>query len=314
MQTRFSAGKQRNTPMNAQLVSVGRFFPGRAGLVLTLLLPLAPAAHGQSRVNVLHIGATGTLTGRADSPMERAGVDTLRVFIKEETGFDSEIAGQLKWDDLAARLAKRQVHVAVFQGFEFAWAKKRDPELKALALAVNRDRYPVAIVLTRRISAVKDFAGLRGRSLSLTVTSLGFLRLFIDRQCTDQGKGTAAFFSKIASADNFEDALDDVVDGLADATVVDRVALAAYEQRKPGRYQKLVEVARSEPFPPLVVAYYASALDEGTLNQFRDGLLGATDKDKGKRLLNLSKLTAFEPIPSDFARVLAETRKAFPAP
>src|SRR5262249_29423954 len=123
-----------------------------------------------------------------------------------------------------------------------------------------------------------------------------------------------AFFSKITFPDNVEDALDDVVDGLVQATVIDRAALDAYKRRKPGRFKRLQEVVRSQPFPPTVVAYYNAALGEATLRRFKDGLLGGASKEKGEMLLTLSRLTGFETVSKDFSRVLAETRKAYPPP
>src|SRR5262249_9243492 len=265
----------------------------------------------QAGVRVLRIGATGTLTGNADSPKEKAGAATLHRFIKDETGLDNEILGQMGWPDLADKLAKGRLHLAVFQGYEFAWAQGRHPGLQPLAVAVNGDPYPVACVLARQDNPAKDFAGLQGRSLSLPVTSHGYLRLFVERRSEAGGKNPEAFFSTITSPDNVEDALDDVVDGKVQATVVDRAALAAYKRRKPGRFSRLKVVARSQPFPPAVVAYYGSALDKATLRRFQDGLLGAARKEKGQMLLTLCRLTGFEAVPGDFGRVLARTREAY---
>jgi ABC-type phosphate/phosphonate transport system substrate-binding protein len=74
------------------------------------------------------------------------------------------------------------------------------------------------------------------------------------------------------------------------------------------------EVARSTPFPPVVVAYQDGALDARTRQRFRQGLLDAGKKKKGEVLLMLFKLTGFEAVPDDFDRVTADTRKHFPPP
>jgi ABC-type phosphate/phosphonate transport system substrate-binding protein len=266
----------------------------------------------QARLETLRIGASGTLTGNADDPKEKAGLKTLRRFIKDETGMDSDIIGQLNWQTLADKMAKGELHLAFLQGYEFAWAQEKYADLKALTIAVNLDRYPVACVLTRRDNPAKDFAGLRKQSLTLPTTSLGFLRLFVERQSEAAGKKAAEYFSKITTPDNVEDAIDDVVDGKVQATVVDRAALEAYQRRKPGRFKRLKEVTRSHPFPPAVVVYYGSALDQATLRRFKDGLLGAARKEKGQTLLTLSRLTGFESVPDDLGRTLARTRRAYP--
>jgi len=277
------------------------------------MLPDVVSPGQQNRVDVLRIGATGTLTGDADSRKEKTGLETLRRFIKDDTGLNSEIVGQKSWQEVAAQMAKGQYHIGVFQGFEFAWALEKHPELKPLAVGINIDRFPIACLVVQRDNLARDFAGLKGQSLSLPTTNQGFLRLFVDRKRQASGKPEDTFFSKITSPDNVEDALDDVVDGKVQATLVERAALEAYRRRKPGRFNRLKEVERSQPFPPMVVAYFGSNLDKATLQRFKDALLGAGRKEKGELLLTLSRLTGFETIPDDFQRVLGETRKAYPA-
>ena len=126
------------------------------------------------------------------------------------------------------------------------------------------------------------------------------------------GKKPEEFFAKITNPENVEDALDDAVDGAVQAVAVDRAALEAFKKRKPARFNRLKEVAKSQPFPPTVVVYLEGVLDNATLQRFRDGLLNASRKEKGQTLLTLFRLTGFETVPNDFDRVLAETRKAYP--
>jgi ABC-type phosphate/phosphonate transport system substrate-binding protein len=273
------------------------------------------AAHGQqAKIDVLCIGTSGTLTSDAPGSKEEGALETLRNFIKEETGLNNEILRQKSWSELLDKMVKGQLHLGVFQGYEFAWAQEKHPDLKPLALAVNVYRYPVAYVVTGRDNKAKTFADLQGQSLALPAISARYLHLFVERQSQANGKELKTFFSKIPSPENVEDALDDVVDGVVQATVVDRAGLEAYKRRKPGRFNRLKEVARSQPFPPTVVVYYGTVLDQATLKRFRDGLLGASRKEKGQTLLTLFRLTGFEAVPRDFDRVVAETRKAYPPP
>jgi hypothetical protein len=76
----------------------------------------------------------------------------------------------------------------------------------------------------------------------------------------------------------------------------------------------LKEVACSQRFPALIVAYYDKTLDGPTLRQLQDGLLRAGAREKEKVALSLFRLTGFDPVPADFEQVLAETCKAYPAP
>jgi ABC-type phosphate/phosphonate transport system substrate-binding protein len=245
---------------------------------------------------------------------EKGAIQTLKAFIKDETGMDDEITRQSDWRELAEKMAKGELQIGVFQGFEFAWAAEKNPGLKPLALAVNVYRYPVAYVVAKRDSSARDFAGLKGQSIVVPSTGQRFLDLFIKRQAEAKGEDLKSFFAKVASRDNVEDALDDVVDGTVQAAVIDRAALEGYKQRKPGRFRQLKEVAHSQPFPPALVAYCDHKLDDATLRRFKDGLLNAANKERGATMLTLFRLTGFEPVPEDFGRVLAQTREAYPAP
>jgi ABC-type phosphate/phosphonate transport system substrate-binding protein len=291
----------------------GFFFWTLAASALLAFLSLEGSAADQ-KLDVLRIGTSGQLTGRAAGPKEKAGLDTLHKYIKEENGLDNEILRQKDWRELADKLAKGQVHLGVFQGYEFAWARQSHPELKPLAIAVNVNRYPIVYVVTQRDDPAKDFAGLQGQSLALPATGQGFITLYVDKQSEANGKNAETFFSKITTPDNAEDALDSVVDGKVQAVAIDQAALAAYKARKPGRFKQLKPVAHSQPLPPVVVTYVDAVVDEATRDQFKKALLDASKNEKGQTLLTLFHLTGFETAPEDFDKVLADTVKEYPPP
>lgn len=291
---------------------------GRVSVVLACALVAAPGvpagAQEAKKIDVLRIGASGAIATDLSGTKEETAFEALRSFIKSETGFDNEIKRQKSWRELTDKMADGTLHLGVFQGYELSWATEKRAALKPLALAVNVHVYRTAHVITRSDNEATDFAGLQGKSLAVPRVSQGHLRLFVERQSQLSGKELKTFFSKITSPENIEDALDDVVDGVVQAAVVDRAGLEAYKRRKPGRFNRLKEVARSQPLPPPLVAYYEGMLDQDTLKRFRDGLLNARRKEKGQKLLTLFRLTAFQTPPADFDRVLAETRKAYPPP
>jgi ABC-type phosphate/phosphonate transport system substrate-binding protein len=281
------------------------------GLVVFLACLPGLLTARQSKVDVLRIGTSGSLTADRENK-EKGALESLKNFIKEQTGLKNDIARQKDWRELTDKMAKGDLHIGVYQGFEFAWATENRPELKPLALSVNVYRYPIAYVVTRKDNQAKDFAALQGQSICLPDTGQAFLRLYLDSQT--KGKGIDGFFSKVTTQQGVEDALDDVVDGVVQAAAIDRAALEAYKQRKPGRFDKLKKVAESAPFPPAVIAYYDKVLDDATLKTFKDGLLGANKTEKGKAVLTEFHLTGFDAVPDDFAKVLADTRKEYPPP
>jgi len=279
-----------------------------ASLALTVA---GSAVSGQkAKIETLLLGASA-LEGQS-APKEEAALGTLREFIKEETGLPNEIKRQKDWQELAGKMAKGELHIGVFEGFEYAWAQEKYKQLKPLAIAVNVYRYPVVYVVVKKDNAAKDFGGLKGQSLSIPAAGEAHLRLYVEHESKTAGKPMKEFFSKITSPDNFEDAFDDVVDGMVQVAVADRAALDAYKRRKPGRFNQLRPVVHSPPFPPPVVAYYEKVLDDTTLERFRKGLLESGKKEKGQTVLTLFRLTGFETPPDDFAKVLADTRKTYP--
>jgi ABC-type phosphate/phosphonate transport system substrate-binding protein len=286
---------------------------GFCALAPWLATCLAASRAEEAELKVLRIGSSGRLTAEG-AGKEKANLESLRSFIKDETGLNNEIIRQKGWSELADKIAKGQLELGVFQGYEFAWAQSRHARLKPLALAVNVYRYPVAYVVVRADNPAKDFSSLAGKGISLPDTGKRYLRVFVEHKCQALGKTRESFFSKVTAPDNFEDALDDVVDNKVQAAVADRAALEAYKQRKPGRFKRLKHVAHSEPLPPIVVAYYDNVVDEPTRERFRDGLLNAANKEKGQQMLTLFRLTGFESVPADFERIVARTRKTYPPP
>ena len=298
------------------------FFEGprfRGGLAVLLLaagaslvkLPSVEAQEAKDRV--LRIGSSGSLTASGNIKEEDA-LETLRSFLKEETGMENKIIKEKNWQEVADKLAKKELQIGVFQGFEFAWAQEKVPELKPLMLAVRVHREPKAFLMTQRDNKATDFAGLAGQTLSIPVSSVGFPRLFVEREALALGKKLDAFFSKITKPEESEDAIDDVVDGIVTATVIDQAGLEAFKGRKPGRFAKLKLVAQSIPFPSPVIAYKDKDLDAATLETFSAGLIKASQRERGKKMLNMFRLTEFKAVPSDFSKVVDETRKKYPAP
>src|SRR6266404_5820577 len=102
----------------------------------TLFLGGSAGVHG-GKVDVLRVGTSISLTGDTKGKKEDSARETLKSFIKEETGLDNEGSTQKDWRQLAENMAKGQLHLGVFEGYEFAWAQEKYPELQALAIAVN---------------------------------------------------------------------------------------------------------------------------------------------------------------------------------
>jgi len=253
------------------------------------------------------------MTQSSSNVKEDDALETLRSFIKDETGMENKITSEKSWQAVVDKLVKQELQIGVLQGYEFAWAQEKEPSLKPLMLAVKIHRYPAAFVVAKSDNKASDFGGLEGQALSIPSSSKGFPKLFVEREALAKGKKLEAFFSKIVTPEEPEDAIDDVVDGVVQAAVVDQAVLEAFKRRKPGRFARLKLIAQSQPFPPPVILYKDKDLDDATLEKFRNGLIKASTKERGQKMLNMFRLTGFESVPDDFGKVLAETRKKYPA-
>jgi ABC-type phosphate/phosphonate transport system substrate-binding protein len=167
--------------------------------------------------------------------------------------------------------------------------------------------------VVRKDAAIKKFGDLEGKILGVPKAGQGYQLLVANQQTQKAAsKDAKAFFKEIKFSDSVEDTLDDLVDGTLQAAAVDRTSLDAYKRRKPARFDQLRALMHSGQMTPTVIAYFDQKLDAKTAERFRDGLLNANKKEKGRTLLTYFKLTGFGTPPADFDKVLEETRKTYP--
>jgi ABC-type phosphate/phosphonate transport system substrate-binding protein len=238
----------------------------------------------------------------------------LKSLMESQTGMSGTLITGGEARNLGRQLMDDKFELAVFHGVEFAWVRQKHPELKPLVIAVRDGKPMYACLVVRGDSKFKNLCDLEGRSLAYCRQCREHCRLFIERRCESCGKGYEHFFSKITTPTDSEDALDDVVDGVVDAAVVDGAALERYKKVKPDRFGQLKEAIRSEPFPNAVVAYKPGVLSDQTLDRFRTGLITANQNAKGKQLLNMCRITCFEAIPDNYEQLLVNIAKAYPPP
>ncbi len=278
---------------------------------------LGTAAGGAARGtqgNPIRIGLVGSMFRDVPGPMVQALMGPFRSLMVEQTGLTGELVIGGDALGLARDLETNKVQLVVMHGVEFAWAKEKYPDLRPLVIAINRHRHLRANLVVRDDSTAADLADLKGKALSLPLRTREHCHLFLDQQCRSAGVQPADFFGQVVSHATVGAALDDVVRGKVQAVLVDGVSLESYGQVKSGCFARLKTIKQSPVFPAAVVAYHRGALDEATLARFRDGMIRANQNPQSRDLMSTWGLSAFEPIPADYERTLADIRKAFPAP
>jgi ABC-type phosphate/phosphonate transport system substrate-binding protein len=263
----------------------------------------------------LTIGMVRTLFRGQPEPLVRALMEPFGALLESQSGFRGDLVTAAEGADLAQMMAEGKCQVGVFHGIEFGWAQARHPDLRPLMIAVNQDSRLYACLVVRRDSRVTSFADLKGKKVAMPRLNHIHCQLFLEKRCADLGfTNPDRFLAEITRPGDPEAALDDVRDGKVPAAIVEDVALASYQRRKPERYRDLRLAVRSEAFPACVIAYRAGTLDEATLKQFRAGLFRANQLPLGKKLLALWNLTAFKEVPADYPKMLADILKTYPPP
>jgi ABC-type phosphate/phosphonate transport system substrate-binding protein len=287
------------------------------GLVL-LLVPSLPALEPEKKKvdpspTNIRVGIVRSLFRDIPEPLIKVSMIPFRALMHEQTGLDCDLIPPTDAYDLADHLAKHEVQIAVFQGFEFAWVLEKHPELKPLVIAVNKHRHRKAHLIVRDDYQGASVANLKGKELAIPTRSRDHCRLFVERACQESGQSTSQFFSKINGKLNVEDALDLLADDGLQAVVVDDVALECYQRRKPGRFGQLKDLCQSEWFPDTIVAYSPGVFSTAMVDRVRHGLMTSDKSAVGRQLLTLWLMTQFEQIPHDFDKMLSDISKAYPS-
>jgi ABC-type phosphate/phosphonate transport system substrate-binding protein len=139
-------------------------------------------------------------------------------------------------------------------------------------------------------------------------------RLFLERRCEECGCPAEEYLARITRPAHSEDGIDEVVEGSADAAVVDDTGLDRYEQDKAARFARLRTAQKSEPFPCGLIAYKPGSVDDATLERLRDGLLNCNQRRGGRELLSSIRITALEPVSPAYEKLVADIVKAYPPP
>jgi len=287
-------------------------------LIVGLLWP-SPAITarklGNSRApqGILKVGMSASFTRDVALPLAQSTREPFQMLMEGNTGFKNRLEVGIPMDVLSEQLMQGKLHLAIFQGVEFAWEQQKYPQLRPLAVAVNETPGRQAHLVVRKDSGIQAWWDLRGKDLAIPLHTRDHAALYVEKRCEKCCvMPSKEFFKRIIRGISAEEALDDLVEGSVSTVALDHVALRAYQRRKPGRFGELKLLCSSEQFPDSVVAYRNGALDQNTLDRCRTGLLRADKEKIGKFLLAFWGITHFAKVPDDLNESLAAIRKKYP--
>jgi ABC-type phosphate/phosphonate transport system substrate-binding protein len=279
-------------------------------LLLGLTLSRGGLAEATSRP--IRIGLIASLFRDTSEPLMQVIMRPFRSLMESQTGLNGQLVAGGEAQDLGQRLKDGKVHLGVFHGVEFAWARMKFPQLKPLLIAVNQQPFLRAHLVVRKDGKIDSVADLKGQVMALPYMSREHCWLYLERRCVAPGNTPEKFFSRITSPRDATYAIDDVIDGAAQAAVIDDTELATYRKRYPEYFAKVKVLQHSEAFPSAVIAYYPGTLSDELVERFRTGMLGAKASPQGRQMMQLCRITSFEEVPDDFDHMLDDIAKAYP--
>jgi ABC-type phosphate/phosphonate transport system substrate-binding protein len=287
-----------------------------AGIIGVLILGLTLVAPGgraaENAPSTVRIGLVASLFRDTSEALMQVIMRPFRALLETQTGLGGQLVSGGDALSLAQRLKEGEVHLGVFHGVEFAWARAKVPQLKPLVIAVNQQPFLRAHLIVRDDGKIASVTDLKGQVMAVPHMSREHCWLYLERRCVPPGEKPEKYFSRVSTPRDANYAIDDVIDGAAQAAVIDDADLAAYRKQYPDYFAKLKVLQQSESFPCAVIAYYPGTLSEELLERFRTGMLGAKSSRQGRQMMQMCRITSFEEVPENYEQMLTDIARAYP--
>jgi ABC-type phosphate/phosphonate transport system substrate-binding protein len=290
-----------------------RICAGFAALTLGLIAFSALAQEEKVAPDPVKIGLVRSFLRDLPPSMVQLMMQPFSLLMKAQTGLNGELVPCRDAFDLARQLHEDRLQLGVFNGFEFAWAREKYPDLQPLCIVINHERHLTASLVVRGDSNLTSVDDLKGKTVAVPRYCPEHCRLYLNRLTRELGAQPKQFFAKVMVPSNVEETLDDVLRGKLQAAVVDGVSLECYHQVKAACFARLKVLKKSEVFPAAVVACRQGTLDSATVNRFREGMVSASQNERGRDLMSMWKITAFENVPPDYDATLTSIAQAYPS-
>jgi ABC-type phosphate/phosphonate transport system substrate-binding protein len=260
----------------------------------------------------LRFGMIKSLFRAADEGTVLASTKIFSNLILMQTGVRADFSVVEEPAELARCIDAGELDFGVLHGVEYGWVKERYPQVKPLVIAYNKTWKLRAHVLVRADSPCEGVADLRGKNLLFPRWSLNHVHLYLHKAVEETGSKPDVFFGGITSPHSVETAIDDLVDGAADATIVDGIAYDHYRQQKPVRATRLKVLAESEVFPSAALVYNPQVGPKTAASKLQEGLVTAHERPLTRELLMLWRLSQFSKVPTEYDDFVAGVLKQYP--
>ena len=284
----------------------------------SLLLGVVVAAIGTTwaspPVALIKVGVVKGLLRDIDPRLFPVVATAFSTVMESQTGLAGQLLMMDSAEDAGQRISKGELQLGVLSGVEYGWMMKKQPELRSLMVCAIDSGALQAVLVVAKDSRAKTIQDCKGETLTIPHGLRSDTRLFLSHRCRENGASLQQMFPKTIRASSVEEALDSVVDGVTQLVLVERSGLRMFERRKPARFNRLAVLEQSASFPPSVIVFRQGALDNNTLDKFRDGMSTAHKTPVGVHLMTLMNIKQFEPITADYQKSVDAILKTYPAP
>ena len=284
----------------------------RAFFAAVIAACFAPSIGSAEDKEVLRIGVPRTVLREIPPALVTYAGQAFKDLIKTQSGLNGEVVHEEDSIAVARDLNAGKLQLGLFLGHEFAWARQKYPKLEPLVCTVPRTKDVQAVVLVRHDCKASNLGDLKGARLALATGMRDHPRMFLEFRRAAEMKGGE--FGSTVKAETQHDAIYKVMENEADLTVVDSAAWAYFEKLYPGPCQNLRVLARSEVFPPNVIAFKKGSLDDATIKAIREGLASTHENTKAKRMMAVIRLDRFDAPPANYGEMLKTCLKSYPKP
>jgi ABC-type phosphate/phosphonate transport system substrate-binding protein len=261
-----------------------------------------------------HIGISDTLIRGQMNP---AAAPMLLQPMAEVFSLPAKQAAQFQLDrpaGLAKRLQDSNIQLGIMPGIEYGWIHPQYPNLVPLATVFASDIRLGACVLVRADSQVKSLANLKCQTIALPQRLQYHSHLFLHLAIEKLGAEQQGFFARVLTSADVNDGIESVVDQEAVAVLVDTDSWKTYQERKPGRSQKLRVLIQSQPFPTSAVLYQRQSWDEKELQQIEEILCTAHLRAFTRQILNFWRISKFVKYTDEYEQVVKDIVRDIPNP
>jgi ABC-type phosphate/phosphonate transport system substrate-binding protein len=199
-------------------------------------------------------------------------------------------------------------------GIEYGWVHSRYPGLVPLATVFASDIRLGACVLVRTDSQAKSLQDVKGQTIALPKRLQYHTHVFLHLAIQKLGAEPQGFFAHALPSADVDAGIESVVENEAAAILVDTDSWKTYQERKPGRSQKLRILIQSQPFPTAAVLYQRQTWDEKELQQIEEILCTAHLKAFTRQILNFWRISKFVKYTEEYEQVVKDIVRDIPNP